>query len=66
MKSYYFEYDGSWMGGHLILVHTDEKEARKLAKKIVKAQKYDPDSVVLKDTRTLSEGSIIYNWDGDY
>ena len=66
MRAFLFSYDGSWLGGEIVVVAKTEEEAALVAAKSVSDQ--DAKTLKLSETIHLPRGkaTVVYNDDGEY
>ena len=66
MEVFEFSYVGLWLGGEMIVIAKDLKQAKKLAKAELVSQ-VDIDSLELRGRRKIeTEPFVFYNEVGDY
>jgi hypothetical protein len=64
MHCFKVTYKGSWLGGRAIVIANDEQEARDLVSAHRGTVEFK--QVEVEDYGEVTQGSVLYNWNGDY
>ncbi len=65
-KVYEFWYRGECISGTILIVSKSEESAHNIAKAELLKQGSNPDSLSFRKSSELTNGAIIYNFNGDY
>ena len=65
MKVYYVQYDGSYLGGHAVVLATSADRAIELVKNHDKTFNFK-NATVEEVSSSVMRSSVLYNWAGEY
>lgn len=65
-KIYEFSFDGLWIAQKVLVVSTSREQAEFHARKRIKDEGFDPDTIEFVDVYEVGEGVVPYFNNGDY